>query len=298
MAAAIADRAPHWNRAGHWRMTRAMQKSFSESGSDWANRRGALWRDKLDGMEALLAPIDAPFVEALALDAPCRIGEIACGGGGTTRAIAAAAPAGSEITGFDISADLVAAATARAGDVARFVVADVSSYRPERPFDRLASRFGVMFFEDPAAAFANLRHWLVPGGRLAFAVWGPAAEVGFMAQIRATVASVMEVAPADPDAPGPCRYADPARLIALLGAAGFADAASRTVHCALPVPGETPAAAAAFLLASSSMAAPLADAPAELRDKAFARLTEVCASHVEDGRVLMPARVEIVTATG
>lgn len=275
-----------------------MQKTFSESGYDWASGRGALWRDKLDGMEGLLAPIDVPFVEALALDAPCRIGEIACGGGGTTRAIAAAAPAGSEITGFDISPDLVAAATARAGDVARFVEADVSRYRPDSPFERLASRFGVMFFEDPAAAFANLRHWLAPGGQLAFAVWGPAAEVGFMAQLRGTIASVMDVAASDPDAPGPCRYGDPAKLIALLEGAGFRDAASRTVHCSLPVPGDTPAAAAAFLLASSSMAAPLADAPEEVRERAHARLTEVCARHMEDGRVRMPARVEIVTARG
>jgi len=275
-----------------------MQKSFSESGYDWASGRGALWRDKLDGMEALLAPVDQPLVAALALDMPCRIAEIACGGGGTTRAIAAAAHAGSEVTGFDISPDLVAAATARAGDVARFVEADVSTYRPDRTFDRLASRFGVMFFENPAAAFANLRHWLAPGGRLAFAVWGPAAEVGFMAQLRATVASVMEVASADPDAPGPCRYGDPAKLIALLGAAGFEDTASRSVHCMLPVPGDTPEAAAAFLLASSSMAAPLADAPAELRERAHARLTEICSGHFEDGRVQMPARVEIVTAAG
>jgi SAM-dependent methyltransferase len=279
-------------------MTCGMQKSLSESGLDWAASRGALWRDKLDGMEALLAPVDAPFVEALALDAPYRIGEVACGGGGTTRAIAAAAPPGSEITGFDISPDLVAAATARAGDVARFLEADASKYRPERPFDRLASRFGVMFFEDPAAAFANLRHWLAPGGILAFAVWGPAAEVGFMAQIRATVASVMDVPAGDPDAPGPCRYADPSKLIALLGDAGFVQAASRSAQCALPVPGDTPEAAAAFLLASSSMAAPLADAPAEIRDKAYARLTQVCADHWDEGRVRMPARVEIVTAAG
>ena len=55
---------------------------------DWAGGRGAQWRDGLDGMEAMLAPIDAPFVAALALDAPCRIAEIACGGGGTARAIA------------------------------------------------------------------------------------------------------------------------------------------------------------------------------------------------------------------
>lgn len=265
---------------------------------DWAGGRGAQWRDQLDGMEAMLAPVDAPFIAALALDAPCRIAEIACGGGGTTRAIAAAAPAGSDITGFDISPDLVAAATARAGTVARFVEADVARYRPERRFDRLASRFGVMFFDDPAAAFANLRHWLAPGGRLAFAVWGPAAEVGFMAQIRAAIASVIELPPADPDAPGPVRYGDPARLIALLDAAGFHDAASHSWHGALPVPATTPEAAADFLLASSSTAAPLLGAPPAQREAARASLAEACAGQWRDDRAWMPVRVEIVTAAG
>jgi SAM-dependent methyltransferase len=266
---------------------------------DWAGGRGAQWRDQLEGMEAMLAPVDAPLIEALALDRPTRIGEIACGGGGTTRALAEAAPAGSEITGFDISPDLVAAANARAGDIARFVEADVAAWRPEQPFERLVSRFGVMFFEDPEAAFANLRHWLAPGGRLAFAVWGPPAEVGFMAQIRATIATVIDIPPADPDAPSPVRYGNPARLIALLDAAGFEGATSQTWLGDLPVPGATPEQAADFLLESSSMAtAPLRDASAEVRDGVRARMAEACAGHWKDGRVQMPVRVEIVTARG
>jgi SAM-dependent methyltransferase len=275
----------------------AMQNNPSEY--DWAGDRGTQWRDQLEGMEAMLAPIDAPFVEALALNAPCRIAELACGGGGTTRAIAAAAPAGSEVTGFDISANLVAAATVRAGDVARFVEANVATWRPQQPFERLASRFGVMFFDDPAAAFANLRHWLAPGGKLAFAVWGPAAEVGFMAQIRSAIAAVIEVPPADPDAPSPVRYGDPAKLIALLDAAGFRDAASRAWHGELPVPGGSPEAAADFLLVSSSMAAgPLRAAPPEVRARARDLLIESCRAHFRDGTVWMPVRVEIVTANG
>jgi hypothetical protein len=122
--------------------------------------------------------------------------------------------------------------------------------------------------------------------------------VGFMAQIRAAVASVIELPPADPDAPSPVRYGDPGKLVALLHATGFQDAASRSVHCVLPVPGATPEAAADFLLASSSMAAPLLGAPPAQRDAARARLAEACARHHADGAVRMPVRVEIVTATG
>lgn len=197
-------------------------------GYDWAGSRGSLWRDQLDGMEAMLAPVDAPLIEALALDAPLRIADIGCGGGGTARAIAGAAAPGSAVEGFDISPDLVAAATARGGSQARFTLADAASYRPAERFDRLSSRFGVMFFADPDAAFANLHTWLVPGGRLAFAVWGPGPEVSFMASVRAAIEAVMPLPPADPDAPGPCRYGDSQRLVALLERAGFRDGARRS----------------------------------------------------------------------
>lgn len=263
----------------------------------WADARGRQWRDQVDGMEATLAPVDAPLIAALRLDGPLDVAEIGCGGGATTRAIASALPAGGTVEGFDISADLVAAARERVGDVARFTVADAGRFLPERRFDRLASRFGIMFFDDPAAAFANLRGWLKPGGRLAFAVWGPGSEVGFMRAVRDGIASVMPVAPPDPDAPGPCRYGDPARLAALLEHAGFADAASTTWRGELPVGGGLPARAAAeFLVASSSTAAPLADADPALRLRALDAIEAACAAHERDGLVRMPVRVEIVTA--
>lgn len=275
-----------------------MAATQSPSSQTWAETRGAKWRDQLDPMEAMLAPIDAALIAALDLNGPLRIAEIGAGGGATTRAIAAAAAPGSAIEGFDISPDLIEAAKVRAGSIARFTLADAARFRPAERFDRLASRFGVMFFEAPEQAFANLHQWLQPGGKLAFAVWGPAREVAFMASVREAVAAVIDLPQPDPDAPGPCRYGDPSGLLALLNAAGFRDCAAKTWRGDLQVGGGmVPDAAAEFLLTSSSAAGPLADAGAREQAGARDRLAAVCAANLRDGTVWMPARVELITAT-
>jgi len=274
-----------------------MAATQSPSSQTWAETRGAKWRDQLDPMEAMLTPIDTPLIAALNLADRVRIAEIGAGGGATTRAIAAAAP-GSTIEGFDISPDLIEAAKVRVGSAARFTLADVAVFRPAERFDRLASRFGVMFFEEPDYAFANLLQWLRPGGTLAFAVWGPGKDIAFMASVREAVAAVIDLPQPDSDLPGPCRYGDPSRLLALLEAAGFRDCAARTWRGDLQVGGGmAPDTAAEFLLASSSAAAPLADAGASEQARARDRLAAVCAANLCDGTVWMPARVEIITAT-
>jgi SAM-dependent methyltransferase len=145
--------------------------------SDWSAARGDQWRTQLSGMEPMLAPIDEPLIRALELDAPCTIADIGCGGGGTALEILRRAPAGSVVHGFDLSPPLIELARGRAPHepAIAFDVADMATAEPGRPYDRLVSRFGVMFFGDPLAAFANLVRWLEPGGRFAFASSHPSA---------------------------------------------------------------------------------------------------------------------------
>ena len=145
------------------------------TGSDWIAARGQKWSTQLAGMEATLMPVDEPLLRALKLETPSRIAEVGCGGGGTAIELLRRAPAGSVIHGFDISPSLIEVARGRQRPGERavaFEVADMATAAPERPYDRLVSRFGVMFFDEPQAAFANLVRWLEPGGRFAFAVWG------------------------------------------------------------------------------------------------------------------------------
>src|SRR5688572_962139 len=105
----------------------ASHAATGAAASDWAAARGEKWRDQLSGMEAMLAPVDEPLIRALELDAPYRIAELGCGGGGTARALLRQAPAGSVVHGYDISPALVEAARERArpdaGDIT-FKVAD------------------------------------------------------------------------------------------------------------------------------------------------------------------------------
>jgi trans-aconitate methyltransferase len=138
----------------------------NSAASDWGAARGEKWRAQLMGMEAMLAPVDPVLIQALDLDRPYRIADLACGGGGTTAEILRRAPAGTIVHGFDISPTLIEVARARSlpdkGSIAFEVANLATAAAPKEPYDRLSSRFGVMFFDDPQAAFTNLFDWLAP----------------------------------------------------------------------------------------------------------------------------------------
>ena len=271
--------------------------------ADWSGSRGEKWSAQVTGMEATLAPIDAPLVDALRLDAPLRVADVACGGGGTTLRIAARAPVGSVVDGFDISPHLVESARARVGssEAGRisFNLADVSKALPEPPYDRLASRFGTMFFDDPPAAFANLSRWLVPGGRFAFAVWATQSDNPWIETVRDAVARVAPVPAFDPDGPGPFRYADVTKLTSLLAAAGLEAEDVVDVRTTLPIGGGlAPNQAAQFALAAmSSFGELLASAGEAAATEAHRALSERYAAHLVDGVVRLPARVHLVVGS-
>lgn len=274
--------------------------SENPASSDWAAARGEKWRAQLSGMETMLTPVDEPLIRALRLDAPWRIADIGCGGGGTSLEIQRRAPAGSVVHGFDISPALIETARARKRSDERtiaFARKDVATASaPEELYDRLVSRFGIMFYDDPPAAFANLARWLAPGGRFAFAVWGRPAENPWMSSLREVAAEVIDVPPPDPEAPGPFRYAGADKLLTLLDRAGFADLKVHDWRGALPIGGGLPAAEAAqFALASFSIAELLAKAGDEALEAVRQSLTERFSPHQKDRAVRMDACVHICT---
>ena len=272
------------------------------AGSDWVAARGEKWRAQLSGMEAMLAPVDEPLIRALHLDAPCRIADLGCGGGGTALEILRQAPGGSVVHGFDISPALVELARERTRPDERhvaFEIADVATAKPEKPYDRLVSRFGVMFFDDPRDAFANLVRWLAPGGPFAFAVWGRPSDNPWMTSVREVVADIIDMPPPDPGAPGPFRYGEADDLLALLEQAGSGELDSSSWRGALPIGGGLPAAEAAhFALASfSSFGELLAKAGDDALNEARRSLTARFSRHEQDNAVRMDACVHIVTGT-
>ena len=276
--------------------------------TDWTGARGEKWRAQSAGMEATLTPIDEPLIRALNLDAPCSIADIGCGGGRTTLEILRRAPAGSVVHGFDISPFLVDLARSRKPSdepAIAFEIADMATATPPQGpppqglYDRLVSRLGIMFFDDPPAAFANLARWLAPGGRFAFAVWGPPAENPWMTSVRQVVAEIIDLPPFDPQAPGPFRYGEAGTLLTLLDRAGFGDLDVSDWREALPIGGGLPAAEAAdFALASiSSFGELLAEAGNDALSDAHQLLTARFFRHQQDGAVQMDACVHIVTGT-
>ena len=268
---------------------------------NWTTTRGTKWCNHLTSMEAMLMPIDEPLIRTLHLDAPYRIADVGCGGGGTTLATLQRAPAGSVVHGFDISPALIQLARDRrppAQPAIAFEIADIATAKPPGDrYDRLVSRFSIVFFDHPQAAFANLAQWLTPGGRFAFAVWGPPAENPWAMSVRDVVATVIDMPRPSPEAPGPFRYAQTHTLLTLLEKSGLAELDVHEWRGLLPLGGGLPATEAAHfaIAAFSSFAELLAAAGDEALSEAHQLLTTHFAQHQHNGAVYMDASVHIFT---
>jgi SAM-dependent methyltransferase len=276
--------------------------------TDWASDRGDKWSQQLAGMEAMLRPVDEPLIHALQigglrLNPPGRIADIGCGGGGTTLEIFRRALPGTIVRGFDLAPASIALARLRTTSQApalSFEVADVTAVPPPaEPWDRLVSRFGIMFFDNPPAAFAALSRWLAPEGRFAFAVWGPLSENLWMTTVREVVGQVIDLPSSDLEAPGPFRYANAEKLLMLLAQAGFCDLEVTDWHGLLPIGGGLPARpAASFALAAfSSFGELLAKAGEASFNQALESLTQRFTACQQNGAVQLNASVHIVTGS-
>jgi SAM-dependent methyltransferase len=195
----------------------------------WNDASGRAWVELQHVTDGTLAAFEARLVEEAFPGEGSHVADIGCGAGATTIAMARrVAPAGSCV-GVDISAPLVAAARARAtgeelGNVT-FIQADAQThaFEPGR-FDAIISRFGVMFFDDPEAAFANLRQAARRGAALTFVAWRGPDENPFMTLAPRTAAPHLPPLPVPaPDEPGPFALADPDRVRRILDASGWTD---------------------------------------------------------------------------
>jgi SAM-dependent methyltransferase len=198
----------------------------------WNGPAGHAWVDEQEVLDRVLRP----FEELLVGAAAGRVLDVGCGTGSTTLAFARA---GARCVGVDISEPMIRAARARAAGLAvEFVRADAQTHAFEaESFDRILSRFGVMFFGDPVRAFANLRRAAIAGGELRFVAWRSAAANPFMTTAeRAAAPFLPELPPRKPGAPGQFAFADRDRVEAILGESGWRDIDVRPldVECALP----------------------------------------------------------------
>ena len=261
----------------------------------WNGKAAAGWVDNQVQMDALLDPLSQFALARAAVQPGERVLDVGCGCGGTSLAMARA---GAKVTGVDISAPMLAAARSRAaaeGLAADFVLEDASTRAFTGDQDVLFSRFGVMFFADPVAAFTNLRTALARGGRMSFVCWQAAKDNAWMAAPAAAIAPLLPpTPPADPRAPGPFAFADRAYLMGILGQAGFAEIQIDPVEANLLM-GRTIDEALLFTQRVGPLSRPLAALEGEDKAKAVDALRALLASNAGDDGIRLGARCWVVT---
>jgi SAM-dependent methyltransferase len=269
--------------------------------SYWNNAGGARWASAQEHMDKMLAPVSQLLLgHARAVPGMAAL-DIGCGGGGTTLGLAKAVGPAGRVVGVDVSEQLIGCARARLSGLShvQFVHADAASHA-FTPFADLAiSRFGVMFFGDPAAAFANIRKAIKPDGRLVFACWRALDENPWMKVQLKAVYSAGAPAPArpGPEEPGPFSFADPERVKRILTAAGFRDLALTSKDISLDIAaGAGLAAAVQQAITIGAAAAALRDQPEDLRDAAAGLIEKAFAPYAAGGSVSLPGSIWLVEA--
>lgn len=175
----------------------------------WNEASGRTWVEMQQVLDRMLAPLAAPLIDAAFPGQEGRVLDVGCGSGATTLAMAKRLGASGGCVGVDISGPLLAAAKSRAASEAissvTFVQADAQTHAFDPgSFDAMISRFGVMFFDEPEAAFNNIRRALRVGGKLAFVAWRSPAENPFMTTAKRAAEPLLTNLPKpDPNAPGP-----------------------------------------------------------------------------------------------
>src|SRR6185437_1772231 len=205
----------------------------------WNGPGGQRWAARQQAQDVLLAPIADFLVDRARPTAGERVIDVGCGSGATTIALARKVAPSGHVFGVDVSGPMLERARQNAPRElpVDFALADATVYPfdPES-FDLVASRFGVMFFAEPALSFANLRRALRRSGRLAFACWRePRENPFFMAPLHAAYKHVPKLPKQGPEDPGPFAFASEARVHRILGEAGFSGIEMEPCNLALDV---------------------------------------------------------------
>ena len=267
----------------------------------WNGANGQRWTDRQAEQDILLAPVSKALIDRAAAAPGDRIIDVGCGCGATSISFAEQVAPNGFVLGVDISGPMLARARQLApkGLPVDFVQADATVY-PFDPqsFDLVVSRFGVMFFAEPATSFANLRQALRPSGRLAFACWRePRENPWMMAPLQAVYQHVPRMPPPGPDDPGPFAFASEERVRRILGDAGFKGIAMEPIGLSFDIAigrGLDAAVKAALQIGPASRA--LDGHPPEVRVAAAESVRELLTPFVRGDSVPLAGSIWIVTA--
>jgi SAM-dependent methyltransferase len=265
----------------------------------WNATAGQTWARHQAQLDRQIEPLGLEALRALAARPGERVLDVGCGCGQTTLELAEQVGAGGVVTGIDISAPMLAIARARpvpAGTAQpRFLECDAQTANlGQGQYDAVFSRFGVMFFSDPVAAFTNLRKALTSEGRLTFVCWRPFSENLWMrAPMEAAQPLLPPSPPMDPSAPGPFAFADPGRVRSILSEAGFSDVTLHAFNTSIGGSSLEQTVDLAFRV--GPLGAVLREQP-DLAPTVADAVKAALAAYETPSGVLMPAAVWIVTA--
>jgi SAM-dependent methyltransferase len=209
----------------------------------WNSAASRAWADQYERMDPV-ADLTKSLLDMAAPQPGEHVLDIGCGSGTTVLDLAARVGPGGHVRGADISTQSVTRARQRIADAglrhAEVIVADVSAHAFEQnSFELAFSRFGVMFFSDPRAAFANVRRAMKPGGRVALAVFRAASENLFPSGPLEAVRYLLPPIPTPgPEEPGPFSWADPTRVHRILESAGFREVSLTPVDPVIQLAGD------------------------------------------------------------
>ncbi len=252
-------------------------------------------------MEAAFGPVLEALFAAAGLAPGARVLDVGIGSGLSTCRAADAVGPGGNVTGVDVAPPFLARAADRVPSNVTLLEADAQTHDfGDASFDHVISQFGIMFFDDTQAAFANIRKATKPGGTFTFAAWAPPAMNPWLAlsgQVANTVLGAPQERP-DPNGPGPFRFADPTVALDALKGAGWA-AEVETLSLKL-TPTGTPDEIAATQMELGMAALRIAEEAPDAEDMEELRLTlseRFAQMQKGEGAVIVPARVHIFTAT-
>jgi SAM-dependent methyltransferase len=269
----------------------------------WNEQAGPKWVAQQARLDAHIGALGERAMDRAEIVPGEAILDVGCGCGATTIELARRTGDTGNVLGVDISAPMLELARQRTAQAGlrnlRFELADAQTHQfSSVGRDLVYSRFGVMFFADPVAAFANLRRALEPGGRLAFVCWQAMAVNPWMAvPLGAALQHLTLATPPPPGAPGPFSFADRDRVAGILSDAGFADVVIEPLEEEVTIGGTTDLdEAVAFLLTLGPASAALADAGADVRERVVAAVRDAVAPYHGPSGVRLPAAAWIVRA--
>ncbi|MBW4708871.1 methyltransferase domain-containing protein [Roseobacter sp. YSTF-M11] len=218
-----------------------MTSSNADQAEFWTRDAGHKWVEQQEMLDAFMQPVLSGLLARADLQPGERVLDIGCGTGASSLQAADAVGASGFVLGADISPTMLAQAHKRAAGIAQltFALADAAEHPFDTAtFDHMISRFGVMFFSDPVAAFSNIASSLKPGARVTFASWGQIPNNPWFTIAAQAAKAQLGAPPAvDPDEPGPFAFRDVDRVLAILTEAGFAAIDADVVALHLTPPG-------------------------------------------------------------